>query len=184
MFVMIHRKHSSHRNFFLLQMRGSRQSPNLRYWRFYTDTLPRTREYRSPHQRYCKIPDMDVGGDMTGAHSVHGEMENSQGRRPNEVGGFGNMNINYSWPNELTQDIEIPVPHAMRVVRTVRVGPPDTALTSTLRTDTSMTKSKESSFQIAEFFIDHPILAMLVVALIALIGSICIFALPTGWLPF
>jgi hypothetical protein len=107
-------------------------------------------------------------------------MENSQSRRPNEVAGFGNMNINYSWPNELTKDIEIPVPHAVRVVRTVRVGPPATAMASTLRTDTSMTKSKESSFQIAEFFIDHPILAMLVVALIALIGSVCIFALPIG----
>jgi hypothetical protein len=111
-------------------------------------------------------------------------MENSQGRRPNEVAGFGNMNINYSWPNELTQDIEIPVPHAVRVVRTVRVGTPATAIVSTLRTDTSMTKSKESSFQIAEFFIDHPILAMLVLGLIALIGSVCIFAVPSGWLPF
>ena len=107
-------------------------------------------------------------------------MENSQSRRPNEVARFGNMNIDYSRPNELTQDIEIPVSQAVRVVRTVRVGPPVTAMTSTLRTDTSMTKSKESSFQIAEFFIDHPILAMFVVALIALIGSVCIFALPIG----
>jgi hypothetical protein len=57
-------------------------------------------------------------------------------------------------------------------------------MASTLLTDTSMTKSKESSFQIAEFFINHPILAMLVLALIALIGSVCIFALPIGWLPF
>ena len=111
-------------------------------------------------------------------------MENSQGRRPNEVAGFGNMKINYSWPNELTQDIEIPVPHAVRVVRTVRAGPPATAMASTLRTVTSMTKSRESSFQIAEFFMDHPILAMLVLGLIALIGSVCIFALPSGWLPF
>ena len=111
-------------------------------------------------------------------------MENSQSRRPNEVAGFGNMNINYSWPNELTQDIEIPVPRVVRIVRTVRAGLPATAMASTLRTVTSMTKSIGSSFQIAEFFIDHPILAMLVVALIALIGSICIFAMPTGWLPF
>ncbi len=109
-------------------------------------------------------------------------MENSQARRPNEVAGFENMNTNYSWPNELTQDIEIPVPRVVRIVRTVRAGLP--AMASTLRTVTSMTKSKESSFQIAEFLIDHPILAMLVVALIALIGSICIFAMPTGWLPF
>jgi len=111
------------------------------------------------------------------------EMENSQGRRPNEVVGFGNMNTNYSWPNELTQDIEIPVPRVVRIVRTVRAGLPATAMASRLRTVTSMTKSIGSSFQIAEFFIDHPILAMLVVALIALIGSICIFAMPTGWLP-
>jgi hypothetical protein len=89
-------------------------------------------------------------------------MENSQDRRPDEVARFGNMNINYSQPNELTQDVEISVPHAVRAVRTVPVGPPATAMASTLRTDTSMTKSKESSFQIAESFIDHPILAMLV----------------------
>jgi hypothetical protein len=97
---------------------------------------------------------------------------------------FGNMNINDSRPNELTQDIEILAPRAVRVVRTVRVGLPATTMASTQRTDTTTTKSKESSFQIAEFFINHPILAMLVWALIALIGSICIFALPIGWLPF
>src|SRR5258708_9645521 len=111
-------------------------------------------------------------------------MENSQGRRPNEVAGFGNMNTNYSWPNELTQDIEIPVPRVVRIVRTVRAGLPATAMASTLRTDSSTTKSRESSFQIAEFFIDHLILAMLVLALIALIGSICIFEIPNGCLPF
>ena len=94
------------------------------------------------------------------------------------------MNTNHSWPNELTQDIEIPVPRVVRIVRTVRAGLPATAMASTLRTDTTTTKSRESSFQIAECFIDHPILAMLVVALIALIGSICIFAMPNGWLPF
>ena len=110
-------------------------------------------------------------------------MENSQGRRPNEVAGFGNMNINYSWPNELTQDIEIPVPRVVRIVRTVRAALPATAMVSTLPTVTSMTKS-ESSFQIAEFLIDHTILAMLVLGLIALIGSVCIFTLPIGWLPF
>ena len=46
-----------------------------------------------------------------------------------------------------------------------------------------MTTSKESSFQIAEFAIDHPIFAMFVLGLIALIGSVCIFALPAGWPP-
>jgi len=112
------------------------------------------------------------------------EMENSQDRRPNEVARFGNMNLNYSRPNEFTQDVEIYAPRAVRIVRTVGGGLPVTAMASTLRTDTSTTKSKESSFQIAEFVIDHPILAMLVLGLIALIGSICIFALPIGWLPF
>ena len=106
-------------------------------------------------------------------------MENSQGRRPDEVARFGNMNTSYSRPIELTQDIEIPVPRVVRIVRTVRAGLPATAIASTLRTVTSMTKSK-LSFQIAEFFSDHPILAMSVLALIALIGSICIFALPIG----
>jgi hypothetical protein len=93
------------------------------------------------------------------------------------------MNINYSRPNGFTQHFEIPAPRAVRVIRILRVGAPVTAMASTPRADSSMTKSKESSFQIAEFFIDHPILAMLVVALIALIGSFCIFVLPIGWLP-
>jgi hypothetical protein len=108
-------------------------------------------------------------------------MENSQGRRPDEIARFGNMNINYSWPNELTQDIEIAVPRVVRIVRTVRAGLPATAMASRLRT---VTGTIGSSFQIAECFLDHPILAMLVVALIALIGSICIFEMPSGWLPF
>ena len=111
-------------------------------------------------------------------------MENSQDWQSNEVARFGNMNINYSRPHELTQDVEIRAPRAVRVVRTLRIGLPATAMASPLRTHTSMTKSKESSFQIAEFAINHPIFAMLVLGLIALIGSVCIFALPTGWLPF
>ena len=94
-----------------------------------------------------------------------------------------NMNINYSRPNELTQDVEIPAPRAVRVVRTLRIGLPATAMASPLRTDTRMTKSKEPSFQIAESFIDRPILAMLVLGLIALIGSVCILrCLPVGCL--
>ena len=88
-------------------------------------------------------------------------MENSQDWRPNEVARFGTMNINYSRPHELTQDVEIRAPRAVRVVRTLRIGLPATAMASALRTHTSMTKSKESSFQIAEFAINHPIFAML-----------------------
>jgi hypothetical protein len=129
---------------------------------------------------------MDVSGDMTGTHRVHGwkwKTHRTGGR--DEVAGFGNMNINYSQPNELTQDVEIRAPRAVRVVRRVRIGLlPATAMASTLPTDTGMTKSKESSFQVAEFAINHPIFAMLVLGLIALIGSVCIFTLPIGWLPF
>ena len=94
------------------------------------------------------------------------------------------MHMNYSCTNESTQHVEGAIPRAVRVLRTIRVGLSTAAKASTLRTDTSITKSKESSFQIAEFFINHPMLAMLVVGLIALIGSVCIFALPIGWLPF
>ena len=128
--------------------------------------LPRTREYRSPRQRCWKIPDVDVGGDMTGARSVHGsKWKTQQTWRSNEVARFGNMNVNYSQPNELTQDVEIRAPRAVRVVRTLRIGLPATAMASPLRTHTSMTKSKESSFQIAEFAINHPIFAMLVLGM-------------------
>ena len=91
--------------------------------------------------------------------------------------------MNYSRTNESTQHVEGAIPRAVRVLRTIRVGLSTAAKASTLRTVTSMTKSK-LSFQIAEFFSDHPILAMSVLALIALIGSVCIFALPIGWLPF
>ena len=111
-------------------------------------------------------------------------MENSQDRRLDKVARFGNMNINYSQANELTKDVQIRAPRAVRVVRTFRLGLPATAMVSTLRTAISMAKSKESSFQIAEFAINHPILAMLVLGLIALIGSVCIFAVPARWLPF
>ena len=111
-------------------------------------------------------------------------MENSQDWLSNEVARFGIMNINYSRPHKLTQEVEIRAPRAVRIVRTLRIGLPATAMASTLRPHASMTKSKESSFQIAEFAINHPVLAMLVLALVALIGSVCIFALPTGWLPF
>jgi hypothetical protein len=110
------------------------------------------------------------------------EMENSQGRRANGVAHFGNTNS--SRPNELTQDVEVPAPRVVRVVRTIHVGPPATANASMLGTDTSTTTFKGLSVQIAEFFINHPILAMLVLGLIALIGFVCIFELPIGWLPF
>ncbi len=92
--------------------------------------------------------------------------------------------MNYSRTNESMQHVEGAIPRAVRVLRTIRVGLSTAAKASTLPTDTSMTKSKESSFQIAEFFSDHTILAMSVLGLIALIGSVCIFALPIGWLPF
>ena len=111
-------------------------------------------------------------------------MENLQDWLSNEVARCGNSDIYCSRRRDLTEGVEIRAPRAVRVVRTLRIGLPATAMASPLRTHTSMTKSKESSFQIAEFAINHPIPAMLVLRLIALIGSVCIFALPAGWLPF
>ena len=110
--------------------------------------------------------------------------ESSQNRRATEVRRFGNMRANHSRPNESTQEFEISIPHAVRVVRTIHVGLSTTAKASTPLTDTSTTKSKKSSFRIDGFVINHPILAMLVLGLIALLGFGCIFALPIGWLPF
>src|ERR1700730_10134403 len=109
---------------------------------------------------------------------------NSRGRRAKGVGRFGNMHMNYSHPNESTRDVEDAIPRAVRVVRTIRVGLSATAKAWRLPTDTSTTKSKESSFRIGAFAINHPIVAMLVLGLIALIGFVCIFELPIGWLPF
>src|SRR3954451_23756747 len=83
-------------------------------------------------------------------------MENSQGRRPTRVGRFGNMHINYSRTNESTQHVEGTIPRAVRVLRTIRVGLSTPAKGSTLRTNTSTTKSKEASFQIAELFYRSP----------------------------
>ena len=60
---------------------------------------------------------------MTGAHRVHGwKWKTHRTGGLDEVAGFGNMNINYSQPNELTQDVEIGAPRAVRVVRRVRIG--------------------------------------------------------------
>jgi hypothetical protein len=112
------------------------------------------------------------------------ELENSQGRGTNEVARFGNININYSRPNEATQDVVIHPPRVMRVVRTVRARLPATAKASTLWMDTGATKSKGSFLQMVAFFIDHPILAMLALWLITLIGFVCIFAPPVRWAPF
>jgi hypothetical protein len=111
------------------------------------------------------------GGDVTGAHSVRWvEMENSQGRAANAVARFGNTN--YSRPDELTQDVEIPAPRIVRVVRTIHVGLPATANASTLGTDTSTTTVKGLALQIAAFFSDPTILAMVVLGLTALIGFV------------
>ena len=110
--------------------------------------------------------------------------ENSQNRQAPVVGRFGNMHMNHFRTNESTRDVEGAIQRAVRVVRTIRVGLSTTAKASTQLTDTRRTKSKKSSFRMAGFVINHPILAMLVLALVALIGVGCIFALPIGWLPF
>jgi hypothetical protein len=106
------------------------------------------------------------------------ETENSHDPRANGVARFGKMNMNYSRPNESTQDGEVAVPRAVRVVGTIHVGLSTTAKASTPLTNARTTKSKESSFRIAAFVIDHPVFAMLALCLIALIGFFCIFALP------
>jgi len=111
-------------------------------------------------------------------------MENSQRRRPNEIARFGNMHMNYSRTNESTQHVEDAIPRAVRVVRTIRIGLSRSAHAWRPLTDNSTTKSKESAFRIGAFAINHPIVAMLVLGLIALIGFVCIFELPIGWLPF
>jgi hypothetical protein len=110
--------------------------------------------------------------------------ESSQNRPAPVAGRFANMHMNHSRPTESTRDGDIAIPRAVRVLRTMHVGLSTTAKASTQLTDTTRTKSKKSSFQIAGFVINHPILAMLVLGLIALIGVGCIFALPIGWLPF
>ena len=113
------------------------------------------------------------------------ETESSHNRLANEVGHFENIHTNHSRPNESTQEFEISIPHAVRVVRTIHVGFSTTAkASSTPLTDTGTTKSKKFSFRIAGYVTNHPILAMLVLGLIGLIGFGCIFALPIGWLPF
>ena len=112
------------------------------------------------------------------------ETESSQNRRATVAGRFGNMHMNHSRPNESTPDGDIAIPRAVRVLRRIQVGFSTTAKASTQLTDTRKTKSKKSAFRIAGFVINHPILAMLVLGLIALIGVGCIFALPIGWLPF
>ena len=94
------------------------------------------------------------------------------------------MHMNYSRTNESTQHVEDAIPRAVRVVRTIRIGLSRSAHAWRPLTDNSTTKSKESAFRIGAFAINHPIVAMLVLGLIALIGFVCIFALPIGWLPF
>jgi hypothetical protein len=109
---------------------------------------------------------------------------NSRDRSANGIARFGNMDMNHSRPYELTRDIDISIPRVVRVVRTIRIGLSRSAKAWRPLTDTATTKSKESSFQIGAFAINHPIVAMLVLGLIALVGSLCIFELPIGWLPF
>jgi len=101
-----------------------------------------------------------------------------------ESGAFGNMEMNHSRPNESTRGVDIFIPRVVRVVRTIRIGLSRSAHAWRPLTDNSTTKSKESAFRIGAFAINHPIVAMLVLGLIALIGFVCIFELPIGWLPF
>jgi len=89
-----------------------------------------------------------------------------------------NVDINHSQPNESTQDVELPTPHAERFVRTIRIGLPATAKAPSARTDSSTINSKGSSLQIAALFIQDPTLAMLALSLITVIVLVCILVLP------
>jgi len=110
---------------------------------------------------YWKIPLMGLGGHITALIVQTMETENSQNRRAPVVGRLGNMHMNHSRPNESTRDGDIAIPRAVRVLRTIHVGLSTTAKASTQLTDTRRTKFKKSSFRIAGFVINHPILAML-----------------------
>ena len=88
------------------------------------------------------------------------------------------MNISYFRPSESTADDGIRSPRVVRGIRALRAGVPATAKAWTLRTNTSATKSKGSSLQMAAFFINHPIITMVALWLIISIGFICIFELP------
>jgi len=93
-------------------------------------------------------------------------MENLQGRRRTEP--------HTLWKYEII--LRLTLKSRLRALcelsETIHVGPPATANASTLGADTSATTFKGLSLQIAEFFINHPILAMLVLGLIALIGFV------------
>ena len=93
--------------------------------------------------------------------------------------------MNHSRPYESTREVNISIPRVVRVVRTIHIGLSRSAKAWRPLTDTSRTKSKQSSsFRIATFAINQPIIAMLVLGLTALIGFVCIVELPIGWLPF
>ena len=89
-----------------------------------------------------------------------------------------NMDVNRSRPNESTRDVDLPTPHVERVVRTIRVRASATAMAPTPRMDSGTEQPEGSSFQIAAFFINHPILVMLALWLITLIVFLYIFAMP------
>jgi len=92
--------------------------------------------------------------------------------------------MNHSRPYELRRDVDISIPRVVRVVRSIRIGLSRSAEAWRPLTDTATTKSEESSFQIGAFAVNHPIVAMVVLGVIAVIGFVCIFELPIDWLPF
>ena len=127
---------------------------------------------------------MGDSGESTGVHIASQWRWKLTGPMANGVAHFRNMDMNHSRPYELTGDVSVFIPRVVRVVRTIRIGLSKSAKAWRPLTDTSTTKSKESSFRIGAFAINHPIVAMLVLGLIALIGFVCTFELPIGWLPF
>jgi hypothetical protein len=120
------------------------------------------------------------GGDITGANTVRlMKMENSQGRGTDGAARFANMNLNDSRPNESMRDHGVRAHRVVRGIRTLRAGTPATAKTWTLWTDAGETKFEgSSSFQIAPFVKNHPIIAIVILSGIEIIGFICILQLP------
>ena len=127
---------------------------------------------------------MGDGGEITGAHISRRWKGKLTGPTGKWTCTLWELDMNHFRPYELTRDVDLSIPRVVRVARTIRMGLSRSAKAWRPLTDTATTKSKASSFEIGAFAINHPIVAMLVLGLIALIGSICIFELPIGWLPF
>jgi hypothetical protein len=88
------------------------------------------------------------------------------------------MNPDDFRPNESRHGHGIHADRVVRGIRTFRAGVPATAKTWTLWRDTGATRFKGSSLQTAAFFMNHPIMAIVTLWVIAIIGFVCLLQLP------